>query len=68
MRFRRRDPWEPNPAYYGLSEIEFKQLAVYHSEKGRGLLHDPQWETEMGKLQARYNDGIRREGRDPRDG
>jgi hypothetical protein len=61
MRLHRpeRDPWKPQDRYNGLSEHDFKTLAGYNSEKGRGIAHTPLWQAEMAGLQARWNAGER---------
>lgn len=61
MRRRRleRDPWKPQERYNGLSEYDFKTLAGYNAEKGRGIAHTPLWQAEMARLQATWDAGER---------
>jgi len=61
MRRRRleRDPWQPSERYNGLSEYEYKMLADYNGEKGRGIARTPLWQAQMARLQARGDAGER---------
>lgn len=46
---------------YGLSEIEFNQLAKYNSEVARGIMHTEEWKQKMAQLQKTYNDELDKE-------
>ena len=62
MIWKRRlehDPWTPRESYNGLSEYEFKILADYNGEKGRGIAHTATWRAQMARLQARWDAGER---------
>lgn len=50
-------PFEPQDRYFGLSAVEFNQLATYNGEKARGIVHTELWAYKMGILQRRYRDG-----------
>ncbi len=54
-----RDCGEPQERRNGLSEYEYKTLADYNGEWGRGITHSPSWRAEMARLQARWNAGER---------
>ena len=56
--FRRRR--EPVP-------FKFSQLAMYNGERGRGIVHTPEWDARMAVLQREFNEMEReRVKRDPR--
>ena len=55
----RKDPSAPQERYNGLSYVEFTQLATYNAERGRGIMHTPEWEAAMAALQARFDQGER---------
>jgi hypothetical protein len=39
----------------GLWPEEMKALALYNTERARGLAHDPEWDQAMAELQARFD-------------
>jgi hypothetical protein len=38
-----------------VTEQEVDQLARYNSERGRGLVHTPEWQAKMAGLQQRWD-------------
>lgn len=39
----------------GLYSQELTALSVYNAERGRGLMHDPEYAAQMEELQARFD-------------
>lgn len=54
---RRRTRYQPDPEdrYAGLPEDELNQLGTYNAERGRGIMHTPEWQAKMAALQARFD-------------
>jgi len=54
LRILRRDPrkqlWEPR----------FDGLSTYNGEVARGIVHTPEWDLVMKRLQEEYNARMRR--------
>lgn len=36
---------------------KFGPLAAYNAERARGIVHTPEWDAHMAKLQAEFNHG-----------
>jgi len=37
----------------------FEMLAVYNSERARGIVHTPEWDARMAALQVRFDEQVR---------
>lgn len=46
----------------------YAKLAVYNAERNRGIVHTPEWDERMAKIQARFDretaDGARMQAED----
>ena len=46
---------DPQPEFNGLSYADYTALGTYNAERGRGIMHTPEWQAKMTALQERFD-------------